>query len=63
MVTNSIVQDLYKRYQDTLEFDKISLANTFEEVYDVSTLLPLTEHYQQYHEVYEELQSIGVPLK
>jgi hypothetical protein len=60
---NEIVKELYKKYENTLEFDKVPLGNTFEEVIDTDTLLPKEEHYRQYLEVYEELKSMGVPLE
>ena len=58
-----VVKEIYTRYKDTLEFDKVELGNTFEEVFDTETLLPTDAHYKQYREVYQELKDLGVPLE
>ena len=58
-----IVKELYKKYQDKLEFSKVDLGMTFEELYDLNTLKPKPEHTKQYEDVFEELVNIGVPLK
>jgi hypothetical protein len=60
---NEIVKVIYKKYENTIEFDKIESGNTFEEVYDLETLLPKKGHYRQYKEVYDELKELGVPLE
>jgi hypothetical protein len=58
-----IVKELYDKYKDHLIIDNEPLANTFEELYDTTTLKPNSDHLKQYQEVKDELQSMGLPLK
>ena len=57
------IETVYQKYKDKLEFSKISSGMTFEELYDIETLKPKPEHTKQYEEVFDELESMGVPLK
>ncbi len=58
----SIVEQLYKKYQDKLTFEKAPKGQPFEELYNVDTLTPTPEHQAVYDRVKEELIRLGVPL-
>jgi len=57
-----IVEQLYEKYKDKIEFKEAPKGQPFEELYDVDTLRPTPEHQATYERVREELIRLGVPL-
>ena len=57
-----IVEKLYEKYKDLIDFEKAPKGLHFEEMYDLKTLQPNDEHQAIYDEVKEELIRLGVPL-
>jgi hypothetical protein len=57
-----IVEALYTKYKDKLTFEEAPQGQPFEELFDVETLTPTTEHQALYDRVKEELIRLGVPL-
>jgi len=56
---NEIVKTLYEKYKDKLDFEVAPVGKPFEELYDLNTLKPRPEHYNQYLEVKKELMDLG----
>jgi hypothetical protein len=57
-----IVEQLYGKYKDLLDFDEAPKGLAFEQMFDMKTLKPTDEHQAIYDEVKEELIRLGVPL-
>jgi len=57
-----LVEKLYEKYRDKLTFDEAPQGQPFEDLYDLDTLTPTSEHQALYEEVKEELVRLGVPL-
>jgi hypothetical protein len=57
-----IVEKLYEKYKDTIDFAKAPKGLPFEQMFDLKTLKPNLEHQSLYEEVKEELILLGVPL-
>jgi hypothetical protein len=57
-----IIEQLYEKYKDKIEFKEAPKGQPFEELYDVDTLSPTPEHQATYERVKEELIRRGVPL-
>ena len=57
-----IVEQLYEKYKDKIEFKEAPKGQPFEELYDMDALRPTPEHQATYDRVKEELIGLGVPL-
>ena len=57
-----IVAKLYETYKDKLDLEKAPKGQAFEELYDLQTLRPTSEHQALYDKLKEELAGLGVPL-
>jgi methylamine--corrinoid protein Co-methyltransferase len=57
-----IVEALYDKYKDAIDLEKAPKGQPFEELYDLRTLRPTSEHQAVYDQVKGELVRLGVPL-
>jgi hypothetical protein len=57
-----IVEKLFEKYKDRLDFEKAPKGLPFEKLYNVDTLTPTNEHKGMYIEIKNELVNLGVPL-
>ena len=57
-----IVARLYETYKDKIDLQQAPKGRAFEELYDLQTLRPTSEHQALYDRLKEELGSLGVPL-
>lgn len=58
----SIVEALYEKYKDKISLEVAPKGLPFEQLYDVNTLTPTSEHQAVYDEAKNELIRLGVPL-
>jgi hypothetical protein len=57
-----IVAKLFETYKDSLDLEQASKGQAFEQLYDLQTLCPTSEHQGLYDKLKEELTGLGVPL-
>jgi hypothetical protein len=57
-----VVAGLYETYKDKLDLEQAPKGQAFEELYDLQTLRPTSEHQVLYEKLKEEFVSLGVPL-
>ncbi|MGQ4914678.1 MAG: monomethylamine:corrinoid methyltransferase [Candidatus Asgardarchaeia archaeon] len=60
---NELVLKLYDIYKDKIDFEAAPVGKPFEELYDVNTLKPKPEHYEQYMKVKKHLADLGLELE
>jgi methylamine--corrinoid protein Co-methyltransferase len=58
-----IVARLYESYRDSIDLEKAPRGRAFEELYDLKSLRPTSEHQALYDRLKEELRGMGIPLR
>jgi hypothetical protein len=58
-----LIKELYSKYKKNQKLTQVSEGSTFEELYNLNTLLPSPNHLDNYEKNKSELQDMGLSLK